>query len=236
MKLKILNLNLWNYNDWEKRKPKIINFIKETNPDIIALQEIRDDIEFNKKGNHQGKQLKEELNYEYMAFFQTTDKRKERPEKYKHYCVEGTALISKYPIIKIEKEKLKKHPDDIYHCGNLFAKVKVKNKIVDFVVVHFSNNDLFSLLHLIETLNQIKEKKIKPLIAGDFNMYHSDWLDMLTKDDFKSSLNYKKYLSFPLRNWTLDYVLIPKKYKFKSLKCVGKGLSDHKALVVEVEI
>ena len=43
-------------------------------------------------------------------------------------------------------------------------------------------------------------------------------------------------MSYPIRKWTLDYVLIPKKYKFKSFECMGKGLSDHKALVTEVEI
>lgn len=233
--LKILNLNIWNYNKWKERKPKIIKFIKKENPDIVTFQEIRDDIEFNKKGDNQAKQLNRGLNFPYYAFYQTTDKRKERPEKYKHYCIEGTALLSKFPILKIERELLKKQPDDRYTCGNLYVKIKA-NKIVDIVVVHFSNSDLFSKLHLIETLKQIRKKKIKPIIIGDFNMWRQNWLNKLTKKDYQSSIKYKKYISYPHNNWTLDYILIPKNLKFKSFKCTGKGLSDHRVLIAEVEI
>ena len=57
--VKVLNLNLWNYNNFEERKPKIIAFIKKHNPDIIVFQEVRDDLQFNKKGNNQAKQLNE---------------------------------------------------------------------------------------------------------------------------------------------------------------------------------
>ncbi len=232
--VKLLNLNLWNYTDWKNRKEKIIQFVQQHNPDIITLQEVRDDIQFNKKGYNQAKQLNDELNYPYYAFYPVTDKRKERPEKYKHYCIEGIAVLSKFPILKIEKHKLRKHPDDRYTCGNLYVKIKAE-KIIDLIVVHFSNSDLFSLLHLIETLSIIKKKKIEPIIAGDFNMWHQDWLNDLTSQEYVSSMQYKKYLSYPLNKWTLDYILIPKKYKFKSLKCEG-DVSDHKALIAEVEI
>lgn len=232
MKLKILNLNIWNYNDWDKRKPKIISFIKKHNPDIVALQETRDDVRFNKKGDNQAKQLNRKLKYSYLAFYPVSDKRKERPEKYQQYCIEGTAVLSRYPIIKVEKEKLKKHPDDRYTCGNLYVRIKAE-KIIDFLVVHFSNSDLFSRLHLTETLKQIRKKKIKPIIAGDFNIWKSKSLNKLTSKDYISSLSYKKYISYPPRKWTLDYILIPKEYKFKSLKCEG-NVSDHKALIAEV--
>src|SRR3989344_6528388 len=141
--LKLLNLNLWNYNSWKERRPKIINSIKKENPDIITFQEVRDDIEFNKKGDNQAKQLNKELGYPYYAFYPVTDKRKESPEKYAHYCIEGTAALSKFPILKIEKEKLKKHPKDRYTCGNLYVKIK-DIEIIDLLVVHFSNSDLFS--------------------------------------------------------------------------------------------
>ena len=103
--MKILNLNIWNYNNFDIRKPKIIRFIKKQNPDIITLQEVRDDVQFNKKGDNQVKQLNRELNYPYYEFYPVSDKQKERPEKYKKYCVEGTAVLSKYPIIKVEKIK-----------------------------------------------------------------------------------------------------------------------------------
>jgi len=234
--MKLLNLNIYNYNNWEKRKSKIIKFIKKHNPDIIALQEIRDDIKFNKKGDNQAKQLKRELDYPYYSFYSITDKRKERPGKYKRFCREGMAILSKYPIVSSKGVTLKKHKDDRYTCGFLQVKLKLKNKKVDLFNLHFSNSSYFSLLHLLETLKYIEKEKIKPILVGDFNMYESDVLHSLTKEKFTSSMKYKKYMSYPIRKWTLDYVLIPKKYKFKSFECGGKGLSDHKALIAEIKI
>jgi endonuclease/exonuclease/phosphatase family metal-dependent hydrolase len=235
MILKIFNLNLWNYTDWKQRKPKIIRIIKKYNPDTIIFQEIRDDVRFNKKGDNQLKQLNRALRYPHYAFYQVTDKRKGFPEKYKQYCVEGTGILSRFPILKIERKQLKKHKDDKYICGNLYARIKAE-KPVDIVAVHFSNTDLFSKLHLIETLKYIKAKKIKPIIIGDFNMWRQNVLHKLTGKDYKSSIKLKKYLSYPIRKWTLDYILIPKEFEFKSLKCLNEKLSDHRALLAEVEI
>ena len=36
--------------------------------------------------------------------------------------------------------------------------------------------------------------------------------------------------------FTLDYVLIPKEYKFKTFKCEGTNLSDHRALITEISV
>lgn len=236
MTLKILNLNIWNYTNFQERKPKIINFIKKNNPDVIVLQEVRDDIQFNKKGDNQAKQLNKELNYPEYAFYPVADKQKERPEKYKNYCIEGTAILSKFPIVKTEKIKLKKHPEDRYSSGNLYVQIKTERKVVDILGVHFSNSDLFSLLHLIETLKWINNRKIKPIIVGDFNMWHNDWLNDLTEENYTSSMKFKEYISYPLRKWTLDYILIPKNFKFKSFECVEEELSDHRALTAEINI
>jgi len=233
--VKILNPNLFNYNNFEKRKPKIIKFIKKHDPDIIVLQEVRDTIEFNEKGNNQAKQLNKELQYPHLIFYPITDKRKERPEKYKKFCIEGTAVLSKFEILKVEKRKLKKQKEDRYTCGNLHLKIKAE-RIIDLIAVHFSNTDLFSLLHLIETLKYSRKKKINSIIVGDFNIRHPEYLSDLIEGEYSSSYNYKKYLSYPPANYTLDYIVIPKKFKFKSLKCLGKNLSDHKALIAEIKL
>src|SRR3989344_7733486 len=210
MELKMLNLNIWKYNKWNERRPKIVKFIKKHNPDVVALQEVRDDIQFNKKGDNQAKQLNRELNYPYYAFYPVTDKQRERPEKYKNYCIEGTAILSKFPIIKVERKKLQKHKQDRYTCGNLYIKIKAE-KIIDLIIVHFSNSNYFSLLHLLETLKDVKKRGIKPIIIGDFNIIDSYVLHELTENEFHSSLKFKKYVSYPAKNETLDYILIPKK-------------------------
>jgi len=232
--IKVLNLNLWNYNNFDERKPKIIAFIKEHNPDIVVLQEVRDDLQFNKRGDNQAKQINRELNFPYLLFYPITDKRKERPEKYKLRCIEGTAILSKFPIVKIDKKKLKKQKDDKYFCGNLYFRIKTP-ELIDFIAVHFSPNELFGKLHLIETLDYIKKKKIKPIIIGDFNIINYDTISSLTSKDYNNSMQYKSYISYPKGGFTLDYILIPKKYRFKAFKCEGSNISDHKALIAEIE-
>ncbi len=233
--VKVFNLNLWNYTDWEERKSRILETIKKQNPDIITLQEVRDDIQFNKKKDNQAKQLNRELKYPYYAFYPVTDKQKERPEKYKNYCIEGTAVLSKFPILKIERKKLKKHKADRYTCGNLCVKIKAE-KVIDLIVVHFSNSNYFSLLHLLETLKDIQKRKTEPIIIGDFNIIDSYVLHEITEDEYISSLKFKKYISYPDKNETLDYILIPKKFSFSSFECLIENLSDHRALVAEIKL
>lgn len=235
MIIKIFDLNLWNYTNWKSRKPKIIAAIKKYNPDIINFQEIRDDVRFNRKGDNQLKQLNRILKYPYSAFFPGEDKHKTRPEKYPKYCIEGTGILSKFPILKTKTIKLKKHPKDVHTCENGYAKIKAE-KTFDLMSVHFSNTNLFSRLHLIETLKWIKSKKLKPIILGDFNMWRQNLLHKLTGKDYNSSIRYKKYLSYPMRKWSLDYILIPKEFEFKSFKCLNEKLSDHRALLAEVKI
>lgn len=235
MILKILSLNLWNYTNYNDREPKIIEFIKKHNPDVIVLQEIRDDVEFNEKGNDQAKQLNKQLDYPYYEFYAVTDKQKERPEKYNRHCIEGTAIFSRFPIKKVEKIQLTKQPDDRYTCGNLHVTLDAKKKI-EIIGVHFSNSNLFSLLHLIETLKYARYKKIKPIIIGDFNILHPNWLADTVYGEYSDSYSFKKYISYPSKNETLDYILIPKEFKFKSVVCPDESISDHRPLITEIFI
>ncbi len=69
---KIFDLNLWNYNNFEERKPHIVEAIKIHDPDIIAFQEVRDDLRFNSKGYNQARQLNTKLGYEFMTFMNPT--------------------------------------------------------------------------------------------------------------------------------------------------------------------
>ena len=232
--IKILELNMWNYNDFDERKAKIIRLIKKQNPDIVALNEVADDIKLNKNGENQLKQLNKELNYPYQAFYPVEDMHEYNPEKYKHYMVlDGNAVLSKYPILKVIKKKLKKQKGDKHHRGILHVKIKT-DKVFDIIVVHFSNHDVFSLLHLNETLDYARKKLISPIIIGDFNILKPEQITKLTKTSYKSSYTYKNYITYPSKKETLDYILIPKTLKFKSLKCLKDKVSDHRALLASI--
>lgn len=233
--MKVLNLNMWNYNEFARRKPKIVSFIRKHNPDIVVLQEVRDDLQFNRIGDNQAKQVNEELGYPHLVFYPVTDKRKERPNVYRMQCTEGTAILSRYPILKTEKRMLQKHKNDRYSCGNLYFMVEAEKQI-EFIAVHFSPNELYSLLHLIETMKYAKRKMITPIIIGDFNIMNVNVLHDAIYGEYRSSMQEKKYISYPKGGITLDYVLIPKEYRFRTFKCEGTDLSDHKALIAEIDV
>jgi len=224
-------LNLWNYNNFKERKPKIIKFIQKINPDVITLQEVRDDLRFNSQENNQVEQLNEELKYEFLSYIKTMDVNKVNNRTENPACFEGLAVLSKFPIIKSEKIKLKQHKDDKFTRAILHTKIKV-DKIIDLFVVHFSPDDLFSKLHLEETLEFAK--KIKPIIIGDFNVRKEGVVSELASKDYLVSSDIKDYISYLSENYILDYILVPKEYKFKSFNCIDSKIFDHNVLISEV--
>ena len=231
--MRILNLNLWNYNDFEKRKPKIVDFIKKQNPDIVTFQEVRDDERFNSKGDNQAKQLNKILGFKHYKFMKTMDVNKVNKRNKNPPCLEGVAILSNISIINVKRKKLKQHPNDKYTRGILCVKIK-HSKVKSIFVVHYSPDDLFSRLHLEETLSFAKKQKIKPIIIGDLNVRYPRIINDLIIDQYISSRQIKKYISYPSAKCTLDYALIPKKISVKSFFCLGSKISDHKALLLEI--
>jgi len=240
MIIKILNLNLWGYNDFDKRKKLIVDFIKKHDPDIVTFQEVRDDSRQNTIGDNQLEQLNRSLKYKYSNFFETTDvnhvNKITNDPKYdpsNPRVKEGLGILSKQRIVKSKGFMLNQHKKDRYPRGILWARL-VNN--VDVVVAHYSFNDLFSKLHMEETLKVIKNNRLQPIIAGDFNILNQEIIKSAASEEYRISSNEFSYISFPPKNETLDYILIPRSYKFISFECIGANLSDHKALLAEIEI
>ena len=55
--LKIVTLNLWRYYDWEKRKDKVIDFLKKQEADIVFLQEAAYDERLKDKWSNQVEEI-----------------------------------------------------------------------------------------------------------------------------------------------------------------------------------
>jgi len=235
-----MNINLWNYNKWDRRKSKTIKFIRKHNPDIITFQEIREDSRRNKRGDNQLKQLNRILKYPYVRFYETMDvnsvNKALKDPKYdpsNPRVREGIGVLSKFKITRSQGRRLKQHSRDKYTRGILLTRIKA-DKEFDVLVVHFTANDLFSKLHLQETLAFVKKNRITPIIIGDFNIRKPKILRKIASKKYILSIDKYKYYSYPRKKENLDYILIPKNYKFKSFKCVG-NISDHKALIAEIE-
>ncbi len=231
--MKILNLNLWNYNNFEKRKPLIVKFLQEQDPEIITFQEVRDDRKYNSKNNNQGQQINKLLKYPSLKFIKTMDVNKVNKKKGEPPCFEGVATLSKYPFTKSKRFKLKQHHDDKFTRAILWTKLKN----IDIFNVHYSPNDLFSRLHLEETFSIAEDLNIHPVIIGDFNIRYPNIVEEAIHkygNNYISSRTIKNYISYPLEEYTLDYILIPKHIRINSFSCVGNNLSDHKALILDI--
>lgn len=150
-------------------------------------------------------------------------------------CIEGLAVLSKYPIVKVIRKKLTQHKDDKYTRSILYAKIKSQIEL-DVCVVHFSPDRLFSKLHLEETLKYFKEMDRMPVILGDFNIDNQEIIARVASKDYEISTDFNPCITLPDTKRTIDGILIPKKYKFKSFGCDGTNLSDHRALFAEVSL
>lgn len=103
-----------------------------------------------------------------------------------------------------------KHPR-IIQSANLL----IDERTIGIANIHLSNN--------------------KYSIEQDFNILQLENEKESYADYYTSSIDFKKYVSFPSENITLDYALIPKHFAFESLD-VHEGLSDHNALVFVVSV
>lgn len=242
--IKLLSLNLCNYHNFEERKSRIINFIKDLEPDIVALQEVRDDLKYNAIGDNQAKQINRGLNYPYMAFIETMNVNKVKSIPNEPACTEGLAVLSKLPILETTKKNLKKHPSDKFTRAIMHIRV-MSNKAINILNIHFSPGIQFAKLHLKEALEFSRSLGINPIILGDFNIPDPRIIKGLAPD-YSISTDVKGYLSYcPKENikkdkvynpkpCTLDYILIPKNHKFKYFDCMDEDLSDHNALFAEI--
>ncbi len=232
-KIKILNLNIHNYHDFIQRKPKIVNLIRKYAPDIVTLQEIRDNRAKNEEGIDQAKKINEELGFEHYTFLRVNDINKAKNLVDIPSCYEGLAILSRFPFSHKEL-LLKRQKNDKYYRKVLIANVQIENQVVPIWVVHFSNNDLFAKLHAEETLSYVKD--LQPIIIGDFNIkFPKEIEELAQKNNFVSSSKYE-YISFPQDNCSYDYIFIPKKFTFLDFECVSEEVSDHKALVAEIKL
>jgi len=230
MKIKILSLNIWNYHEFNDRKPKIVELVKKYDPDVVVFQEIRDDRSKNKVNEDQLKQLNQELRYKH-AYFLPVQNFQER-KKLDYDCIEGLGICSKFPFEKTSIE-LKKHPNDEFIRKVLHTKINFKEGIVNILNVHFSPNDLFARLHLEEVL-QMQENSDKTIIIGDLNYAHKKTISELSEEKgFKPSSKFN-YISYPSDNCSYDYILISHDLEFGKFECVNKKLSDHNALFSEI--
>jgi endonuclease/exonuclease/phosphatase family metal-dependent hydrolase len=166
--LRIMTYNIWNYNDpWPDRRRLIVETIMEADPDIVGLQEIRDDRRYNSLGHHQARQIAERTGLEYQ--FQPAMIYSKEPRS-----AEGVCIMSRHQILSTAYLELTKNPEDEtdFHQRIVFnGTIDMPPSRMEFFVTHFSLseemrvNNALELLYFVNSFNSHMPK----FIVGDFN-------------------------------------------------------------------
>ncbi len=230
MQMKLISLNLAGFKVWESRRQKIVEFINEEDPDVILLQEVKFD---PLESIYSQSILLNKLLVKPFPYTQTAVSKFYQPSTGKAYR-EGLATLSKYPISNSESLVLMKQADDKHQRIIQNIDLSVDGGQVGLANIHLSNNK-YSVEQLRELLGILTSRKEERIIAGDFNILKLEDQKDSYAENYSSSIDFKKYVSFPSENITLDYVLLPKKLAFQSLY-IHEGLSDHNSLIFTVNL
>lgn len=229
MKLSILSWNIWVDGYFEE----ITRFIKDSNADIVCLQEVKDNDPERDVINYL-----EKLGYSYAfaSTLQTWD-----GKKYKH----GPAVFSKYSIKNSRTYMLSEE--------NVRVAVRADIKIGTQTLHVFSTH----LIHTHQKPSKIQEEQSRNLIelipnnrtilAGDFNATSESVSIRLLKgilvdSDKKSSPTWSVYkagcelCNLDKITTRLDYIFTTKDIKSSSFEVGQSGGSDHLPISVNVEI
>lgn len=234
MKLTITSLNLQGFEEWEERKPRILEYLSKVSPDVIFFQEA---VFLPSESPHnQAQLLNQTLGYPFEV---STISRLQVGVEHPVYR-EGLALLSKYPISSSDTLSLKKEDTDEHNRILQMIDIVVGGTIVRLGNIHFSITDFtdFATPHLKETLEILKSRHEKRILIGDFNLTYLEDSENLWGDDYKAT-TIVPYITYP--TWhegpkRTDYALIPNEYEFGSIKVSEDGLSDHRALTIVVDI
>jgi len=227
--LKLTTLNIQGFDIWNSRKDAIVSYIQQQKPDILFFQEVVYLPEIS--AFNCVELLNQTLRYPYEN---STVSRLQIGIEYPVYR-EGSAILSRFPILKTNTVVLKKEERDEHHRILQMADILVNDEVVGFANVHLSITDFFDLAtpQLKEILEILKSRNETRILLGDFNITFLEETAELWQDDYIASTNIP-YITYPSMNKRVDYALIPKSYQFASVTVSDDSLSDHRALSVEI--
>lgn len=230
MQFTILSLNLAGYKDWSKRQAAIVAALNQANADIVLLQEIRYDLSISPLNQAEFINSLLAAPYEYSVYDISRFYAPSVGEPYR----EGLAILSRVLLNNPETLALTKAPDDKHTRIIQSADVTIDGVLFGLTNVHFSNSQ-YSTSQLKETLDILGSRNKSNLIAGDFNIFDINAQRSLFEDNYTVSTDITAYISFPSENAALDYILLPNKLRYVSVKTI-EGVSDHNGILAVVEL
>ena len=229
--LKVSSLNLWRYNEWDKRAPRIISLLREVNADIIFFQEV--DLDSVRDTGDQVEVLNRQLGYQYKHFAKAETLTSWKNVMFDHPIDYGLAVLSRIPF-QHETISLGKATDNERSRILLCCKFSVGEETIEITNVHFSNRDDWAEAHFKETLKVMGGEN--SVLIGDFNIKSMAEYKHLYADKYTASSDIYDYVSYPADGLSYDYILIPHSMKFESFECRSENVSDHRMVVADISL
>lgn len=230
MELKVMTYNIHSGigMDGVRDVHRISGVIKQTGADIIGLNEVQHKTTLS-EGEAQEEVIASNLGYNY-CFGKSID------HKGGAY---GNALLSKYPIISnkihiLEQPKgYKEETRSILQCEILVKDIKF-----NVLVTHLGLTSEERKKSSKYIVNLVKELDGPVILVGDFNAeYDTEELQYIMtslKDPVYELKNNRRIKTFDSLNPTIgiDFILISKDIKAKSVEVIKSKASDHLPVVV----
>jgi endonuclease/exonuclease/phosphatase family metal-dependent hydrolase len=177
--VRILDLNIWNYNDpWPARRDRIVDLILDSKPDIVALQEIRYH-DWTVDPRHQADQILAGLSG-YTSIWHPAHYWPPRAgDNLGEVKWEGLAILSKQPIVDQTILRLSRDagdPRDSFERLVLGAQVRLPGGPFWLFATHFPLSEQARNRVIVEALDFVMRSagSLPFAFTGDFNAHPED--------------------------------------------------------------
>ena len=178
--IKVATFNIWHdREDWPARLPLLVEALRESGADVIALQEVLQD---EAKGlPNQAETIAAALGGYSVHFFSTDPQGK--PRRY------GNAILTRLPVLETASVKLE--PLNDYRTA-LRVRVEAGGRPVDMVVTHLAwkpDQGPMRAQQIAHLMSWLPSDDVPLVVMGDFNAPLDDsGLAALTSGRFESAL------------------------------------------------
>jgi endonuclease/exonuclease/phosphatase family metal-dependent hydrolase len=223
---------------------KITDLLTDINPDIVALQEIDEDSQWN--GNLDLLEfLREKAGFNFAAYGM------HNRHEGKYRLNYGNAFLTKHPIIA--EEVVVFDTKRIGSKGFLYCRCDTPLGQLDFINLHLDfKSKKTRLIQCHEVKKFVLNKEIeydvesqmKPIVMGDFNAQMKKKHDAarFLLEEISAHSHYRSYpvkaLTFPsyLPRKAIDYIFVPESLQVAHSEVLRRKVSDHRAVYVEIRM
>ncbi|MFT3948574.1 MAG: endonuclease/exonuclease/phosphatase family protein [Agriterribacter sp.] len=232
VRLKVLSYNL-RFGELASLED-LAAFIKEQNPDIVALQEVDCRTYRDLTPKQHGKDFATELGFRtgmISAYGKTI------PYAGGYY---GIALLSKYPLAKVERIYLPKTANGKEQRAVLVAEVEYsEGQYISFASTHLDYTNSTERQEQVKKLNEVLLSKNTPVIvAGDFNAKPDAKEIKEGMSAWKTVSNLEPTVPADAPRSTIDYIFCYPQNKWSIIESTTYkvNLSDHLPVSAVVEM